>query len=149
MTSPIGKQQPASQPSALETTALLEQAAASLHYQNQQLKRTLWAAAMAAGGQLVVNEDAVDFLWRLGFTRTPEGHLKVEATKMPEAQPADVERMAKDLMGSNATISEYAAEHERLKEYPLQYVELMLMPHIRFDGERWISAAEFAAKHQQ
>jgi hypothetical protein len=143
MTSPIGKQQPASQ---LETTALLEQAAASLHYQNQQLKRTLWAAAMSAGGELIVNEDTVDLLWRLSFDRTPEKLLKVTATKMPEARPEDIERMAKDLIGSNATFSEYAAAHERLKEYPLQYIELMLGQHIRFDGERWISAAEFAAK---
>jgi hypothetical protein len=145
MTFPTGKQQPASQ---LETTALLEQAAATLHYQNQQLKRTLWAAAIAAGGQLIVNEETVDLLWRLEFNRTAESHLKVTATKMPEAQAADIERMAKDLMGSNATISEYASEHERLKEYPLQYIELMLTPHIRFDGERWISAADFAAKAQ-
>lgn len=146
MTSPTGKKQPASSP--LETTALLEQAAASLHYQNQQLKRTLWAAATAAGGQLVVDEDKVDLLWRLGFDRTPEGLLKVTAIKMPDANPADIERMAKDLLGSNAMFSEYAAAHERLKEYPLQYIELALASYIRFDGERWISAADFAAKAQ-
>jgi hypothetical protein len=146
MTSPTAKKQPASQ---LETTALLEQAAASLHYQNQQLKRTLWAVAMSAGGQLIVNEETVDLLWRLGFDRTPEGLLKVSATKIPDANPADIERMASDLRGTNGTISDYAEAHERLKEYPLQYIELALMPHIRFDGQRWITAEEFAAKPQQ
>lgn len=143
MTSRTEKQPPDSK---LETTALLEQVAANLHYKSTQLQRTLWLAAVKNGGKLILDEKEIDMLWRLGFDRTPEGLLVVEAIKTPEADPADIERAAKDLTGSNALLSEYAVAHDRLRDYPLEYLEYRISQFIRFDGEKWVSVAEFEAK---
>jgi len=101
MTSPTGKQQKPQPSAKLEAMEVLEQTAAALHYKAIQLQRTLWLAATQAGGSLTLDESKMDLLWKLGFVRTPEGHLKVEASTMPEAEPADIERMVKDLTGTN------------------------------------------------
>lgn len=143
MTSPTAKQPPGAQ---LEKIALLEQVAATLHYKNQQLERTLWLAAMRNGGLMLLDEQDIDILWRLSFERMPDKMLKVTALKIEEATEADIDRTAKDLIGTNALLSEYAAAHERLKEYPLPYLEFMLSKHIRHDGTQWISVADFEAK---
>lgn len=140
MTSPTGKKQPPSK-SPMETAAVLEQAVATLHYRNLQLERTLWLSAAKAGGEMIVDETTIDILWKLGFQRTPEGHLKVMALKIPEAQEDDIAKCAKDLLGTNGLLHVYVEAHKRLSEYPLQYVELRLSKYIRFIGDRWETAA--------
>lgn len=148
MTSPTGKQQKQPQSAKVEAMEVLEQTAAALHYKAIQLQRTLWLAAQQNGGSLVLDEQKMDLLWKLGFERTPEGHLKVTASTMTEADPADVERMAKDLTGTNGSITEYAEAHERLRQYPPQYIEFILSKHIRSDGTVWLSIADFEAKQR-
>jgi len=135
----------------LQQIALLEQAAANLHYKSLQLQRTLWMAAMNNGGTLLLDETKIDLLWRLKFERAPDGMLKVLAEVTPEAEEADIEQAAKDLIGTNGMLTEYAAAHDRLKEYPLEYLEHRLSKHCRYDGTMWISAADFAeaAKHRE
>lgn len=135
----------------LNQIALLEQVAANMHYKALQLQRTLWLAARKEGGSLILNEQEIDLLWRLSFERTPEGLLKVVASVTPEAEEADIEKAAKDLIGTNGMLTEYAAAHDRLKEYPLEYLEHRLSKHCRYEGTMWISAADFIerSKHRE
>ena len=111
MTSPTGKQPKQQQSAKVEAMEVLEQTAAALHYKAMQLQRTLWLAAMQAGGSLTLDESKQDLLWKLTFERTPEGLLKAVASTMPEANPDDIARMAKDLTGTAASLTEYAQAH--------------------------------------
>lgn len=140
MTSPTGKKQQPEQ-NKMEMAAAFEQALAELHYHNQQLKRTLWLLLKQAGGSATLNEQEIDLLWKLSSERTPEGLLKLAAHQIPEANEDDIAQCAKDLLGTNGLLHVYTEAHERLKNYPPQYIELRLSKHIRFIGDRWETAA--------
>jgi hypothetical protein len=135
----------------LNQIALLEQAAANLHYKSLQLQRTLWLAAKQAGGTLILDEQKVDLLWNLAFERTPEGMLKVVGAVTPEADEADIELAAKALLGTNGQLTVYAADHERLKNYPIEYLEYRMSKHCRYDGTMWVTIEQFteSSKHRE
>lgn len=104
-----------------------------------QTKRTMWELVSRLGGEVAIEEEKINPLWQLEFTRDESGKLVIKSGSLPAPTEGEIKDMANGLIGTNNDPIEIIRASESFSKLPLPYVLGRLRPHIFYDMEqrRW------------
>lgn len=116
-----------------------EEAQLKMALELQQLRRVLWLVVNSLPDKTVkLDESAIPPLWQLAGKR-PETEnqsiLQLTAETIPEPSEEVIQRLAKHLKGTGLHLAE-VVDKFNLANYPVGYVELRLVPYVRYGEDR-------------
>lgn len=115
-----------------------------LTLQALQLERTIWLMANERGGEMVVDEAALNPLWTTNFARVEvepgKNHptlLRITATQLPEPTDGQIKKLADLLAGQPEEATPAALLQVGMSNYPSSYVVARLAPLVVCRDGKW------------
>jgi hypothetical protein len=117
-----------------------------LNLQMLQMQRTVWMMAQVAGGEVTIDEEKMDPLWEIRYSRPENSKTKLTifAKKLPEPQEEQLTKLADILTAGQMDLRESLLA-VGLSGYPGSYIIARLSPYIVLHEGVWMKKADFDA----